>query len=1016
MKKTFFILLIVMQYISIVCNGQTTVTPNKAYDYVNGIGVNIHLRYTNIYYNSFYNIIYPRLKELGVKHIRDMVPYPALVNGSRTWMSDTLCKRLLRLYDSLDIKAMYVLGGGSIVADSTQYRDSAQYLTIFQTVPRLAETVDYLEGYNEPDNNGNLYSLYPTNWDTITYKIQKGLWTKAHNMPELAGVKIVGPSLIYYGNYGTQLARAEQVGAIQPYISNYFDYDDLHMYDFGNDNTKMFPGSKYDTREKYLDTIRHSKSWIVSEAGYENALNYNRPDSPNYASVDAHYLSELASGKYYSVLFMEMFKRGATRMYAYEFADQNTSLQGQKEDNFGLIHTDGTPKPAFIAIKNTLSILKDTDSAFTPSPINFSMSGDTSGIRYSLYQKKNGKIYFALWQGIGAGVCYDFLNFTDLPADSQSVKITLPFIASKVNVYQPLNSAIPLYTYTNKDTINLDVPDHLLLVEIDTSTAMLPEQSKIYVKADAVGGNDGTSWTNAYTSLSFAITAAVSGDSIFVAKGIYKPSSYFVMKEGVKMFGGFAGTETSLNERIFGTTSADSSILQGNGNRVISNNFTSASPMTAASVLDGFTVTGGNTATSAGGMYNSYASPIINNCIFSDNTSTGSSGSGCMWNSNASPVITNCIFSENAATAGPGGAIRNNTSSSIIRDCIFSGNTAVTYGGGIYNINSVPAIVNCIFAGDTASSGGAIYNASSSPGVINSTFSSNKANSGGAIYNNSASSTPIITNCIIYGNSSGITGSGVPTITYSDVQDGLFNGAGNISENPLFADAPLYNTAPFVGGDYTLQNGSPCIDKGRYDTAGLDIGSTDIAGNIRLVNDTIDMGAYEYQGSVTPVLLTGLLGSLQNNIVQLKWKTGVETNFNHFEIEKSTNGSSFKTQAKILAKGSNSTYSYDIPQADAKAYYKLRIVGNDGGSRYSGIISMLRKVSNTVVTVYPNPANTYLNINVADVDNINIYNAFGKLIKVQTLQIGKNTIDISGFDKGTYFGIINGQKIKFLKK
>src|SRR5882757_4241455 len=78
--------------------GQTlTVTPARAYDYVDGVGVCTHLRFTNVYYSAFESIIYPKLKELGIRQIRDGVPYKAFMN-----IGDTLLikNRFIKLHDS----------------------------------------------------------------------------------------------------------------------------------------------------------------------------------------------------------------------------------------------------------------------------------------------------------------------------------------------------------------------------------------------------------------------------------------------------------------------------------------------------------------------------------------------------------------------------------------------------------------------------------------------------------------------------------------------------------------------------------------------------------------------------------------------------------------------------------------------------------------------------------------------------------------------------------------------------
>lgn len=77
----------------------------------------------------------------------------------------------------------------------------------------------------------------------------------------------------------------------------------------------------------------------------------------------------------------------------------------------------------------------------------------------------------------------------------------------------------------------------------------------LYVDASAVGLNNGTSWPDAYTNLQDATTAAVSGDEIWVAQGVYRPTTTmnrgtpFGLKDGVATYGGFAGDETARTQR-----------------------------------------------------------------------------------------------------------------------------------------------------------------------------------------------------------------------------------------------------------------------------------------------------------------------------------------------------------------------------------------------------------------------------------------------------------------------------------
>lgn len=87
--------------------------------------------------------------------------------------------------------------------------------------------------------------------------------------------------------------------------------------------------------------------------------------------------------------------------------------------------------------------------------------------------------------------------------------------------------------------------------------ASAPAPTIIYVDGSATGANNGTSWTDAYTDLQDALSAPpVSGDEIWVADGTYKPrTTYWALslKNGVAIYGGFSGVETSLEQRDWRT-------------------------------------------------------------------------------------------------------------------------------------------------------------------------------------------------------------------------------------------------------------------------------------------------------------------------------------------------------------------------------------------------------------------------------------------------------------------------------
>ena len=135
------------------------------------------------------------------------------------------------------------------------------------------------------------------------------------------------------------------------------------------------------------------------------------------------------------------------------------------------------------------------------------------------------------------------------------------------------------------------------------------DAATIYVNYAATGSNTGASWANAYTSLQSALTVAVSGDEIWVAKGTYYPSSdhglggvrykHFRMINGVAIYGGFAGTENGVSERTnFGVGQTNETILSGNTDACYHVFYHPTAPtvytLSKDAILDGFTVKGGN--------------------------------------------------------------------------------------------------------------------------------------------------------------------------------------------------------------------------------------------------------------------------------------------------------------------------------------------------------------------------------------------------------------------------------------
>jgi predicted outer membrane repeat protein len=305
----------------------------------------------------------------------------------------------------------------------------------------------------------------------------------------------------------------------------------------------------------------------------------------------------------------------------------------------------------------------------------------------------------------------------------------------------------------------------------------------VYVKWDAAGLNDGSSWQNAYTDLQLALAAAQAGDQIWVAKGIYRPTTdlsdlqlarlvSFEIPNGLELYGGFVGNETQLAQRDW---QLNKTVLSGDleGNDVSnqgvisslldiagtnSRNIVRMSNVDQSTILDGFVITGGviaDTESAYGaGMHNLQANPNLANLVFSANAATHG---GALYNEESNPTLSNVTFLLNSALHG--GAIYNLNSSPSLNKVVFAENMA-DWGGALFNQNSDPILSELAFTENAASAGGAIYNANgSAPNLSKSTFVDNQANEGGAIYNTQSS--PILNDVSFVENSAAYWGGAI---------------------------------------------------------------------------------------------------------------------------------------------------------------------------------------------------------------------------------------------------------------
>ena len=317
-------------------------------------------------------------------------------------------------------------------------------------------------------------------------------------------------------------------------------------------------------------------------------------------------------------------------------------------------------------------------------------------------------------------------------------------------------------------------PDKITYTNAIIVNSIVPET--FYISTNGSDENDGKSWDTPFATLQKAIAEAekLGGGNIWVKAGEYDFGVEIELLEGVYIYGGFAGTEKSLEERVDG----NETVISGGGEHGI---FRVNSKLNIK--LDGLTLTKGK-AERGGAIYIESSEGIrlsgikvIGNesdsqiwvCNYSkvnitDSQISNNTGRGIGIDGNAQVEIVGSVFESNISeqnggaiaavnssvvtieesefignesTSRYGGAISAESSSSYtIRGSLFEGNEAQWLGGAIYLYGNGSKIDGCEFTGNVSKSGngGAIHVDGCNITCENSTFVGNIGNNGGAVY------------------------------------------------------------------------------------------------------------------------------------------------------------------------------------------------------------------------------------------------------------------------------------------
>lgn len=383
--------------------------------FVDSIGVATHLRYLDTAYGRYEDLIKPRLRELGVRHIRDGGKDP------------TLFQKLNDL-TQLGIKATLVMdprdgiNPGNVIAE-----------VVNPALPAIAA----VEGPNEWDVQRQLnYNGQPFPEGIRQYQTE--LYAALKQNPATATLPVLMPSLAIPYN-------ASQLGYLPA-----SDAGNMHSYAGGN-----LPSQDLDTKWIPLTkvVVGNQKPIVATEAGWHTALTDVNASQPG--------VSENAYARYVPRLFLEYFNRYIQRSFIYELIDER--LAPNQENNFGLLRFNGTPKLAFNSLKNLIALLNDPGVTFQPESFGYQLNGNLGIVHHTVLQKRDRRFYLILWQEVPS---FNLSSRTDIAVPDQPITLSLQTSIKQAIAYLPLNSSASIWQQTNPQTLQLQIPDHPLVIEL----------------------------------------------------------------------------------------------------------------------------------------------------------------------------------------------------------------------------------------------------------------------------------------------------------------------------------------------------------------------------------------------------------------------------------------------------------------------------------------------------------------------------------------------------------------------
>ena len=476
----------------------------------------------------------------------------------------------------------------------------------------------------------------------------------------------------------------------------------------------------------------------------------------------------------------------------------------------------------------------------------------------------NNTICYNHFQYGGGGICFASQSAGDFSVENRcNIFLNYAGLSNDIHV---LDSQ-PFEVFLDTATVTSNLKDFIYFYNVSQPTIDIlhskiePVNQDLFVSPDGDDTNSGLNPDEPMKTISWALINIASDsihlNTIHLTDGIYSPET--------------TGERFPLNMRKYVSIigeSEENTILDGNE---LSGLITCIFDDSDLEIKEITIQNGGGQY--GGGIYiGSDSNPMFRNVTIKNNISDEGAGGGIYCMDNSNPIFENVKISNNSADIVAG--VKLVESNTIFINCIISNNTTnppynTTAGISCSNECSLVLINTMLIKNSGPERAGIYLRNNSYSTTVNNSFGDNNGNNT-TIYLEENGNIELI-NSILWDNTENEIvfyenyEPNYAEISYTDIKGGesgiqtngngtYYWGPGNINENPMFVDT--------LNNNYQLRNNSPCIDAGTPDTTGLNLPGTDLAGNPRIYNGRIDIGAYEYQGNAVEEPDTSFINKL----------------------------------------------------------------------------------------------------------------------------------------------------------